>query len=78
MYHTIEFRTPVRLDLEIAPERRMERHPVQPGSRFCAQIRPYVVATAYGPVEVADLYFNDGSTTRAVPFAAFTFVEGRA
>jgi hypothetical protein len=34
-----------------------------------------VVETASGPVEVADLYFADGTTSRSVPFEDFTFVE---
>ena len=28
-----------------------------------------------GPVEVADLFFEDGTTTRKVPFTYFAFVE---
>jgi hypothetical protein len=34
-----------------------------------------VVEAAGGPVEVADLFFEDGTATRNVPFAWFTFVE---
>jgi hypothetical protein len=29
-----------------------------------------------GPVEVADLFFQDGSTIRGVSFACFSFVDG--
>jgi hypothetical protein len=28
-----------------------------------------------GPVEVADLFFQDGTTTRGIRFASFSFVE---
>jgi hypothetical protein len=30
---------------------------------------------AGGPVEVADLFFDDGSTTRDVRFAFFRFID---
>jgi hypothetical protein len=39
------------------------------------QIKPYVIETEDGLIEVADLYFADGTTTRRVPFEAFTFVD---
>jgi hypothetical protein len=38
-----------------------------------AQLKPYVADTADGPVEVADLFFEDGTATRQVPFACFRF-----
>jgi hypothetical protein len=34
-----------------------------------------VIETPGGPVEVVDLFFADGTTTRSVPFALFTFVD---
>jgi hypothetical protein len=40
-----------------------------------AQIKPYVIETEYGPVEVADLFFADGTTARRVPFGSFAFAE---
>jgi hypothetical protein len=43
------------------------------GSRLRAQVKPYVVDTEGGPVEVADLFFEDGTATRGVPFALFCF-----
>jgi hypothetical protein len=45
------------------------------GARWQAQIKPYVVETADGPVEVADLFFEDGTATRTVPFACFSLVD---
>ena len=45
------------------------------GSRLRAQLKPYVVETAGGPVEVADLFFEDGTSARTVPFAGFAFVD---
>jgi hypothetical protein len=38
-------------------------------------LRPYVVEVAGKLLEVADLYFEDGSVTRQVPFGRFHFVE---
>jgi hypothetical protein len=40
-----------------------------------AQIKPHVVETEDGLVEVADLFFEDGTTTSQVPFQYFRFVE---
>jgi hypothetical protein len=37
--------------------------------------RKVQVESEDGPVEVADLFFEDGAATRRVPFAWFTFVE---
>jgi hypothetical protein len=46
------------------------------GERYWIEaLGPYVVDTAEGPREVADLFFGDGTATRQVPFAWFTFVD---
>ncbi len=76
MYHTIEFREKFTADFEISPKHRLERVLIQKGIRARAQLRPYVIETPDGCVEVADLFFEDGTATRAVPFAVFSFVEG--
>jgi hypothetical protein len=39
------------------------------------QLKPYVVETKDGLVEVADLFFADGTTARGVPFGSFSFVD---
>lgn len=75
MYHTIEFRRAVLVDLEISRTQRLERLRLRKGDRVLAEMKPYVIETRGGPVEVADLFFADGTTTRSVPFAAFSFVE---
>ncbi len=75
MYHTIEFAVVFWADLEISPKHRLERLLLRKGTRLQAQIRPYVVEGVDGPVEVADLFFEDGTATRGVPFAAFTFAD---
>jgi hypothetical protein len=75
MYHTLEALIEFTVDLEISPLQRLERLCLHEGTRVRAQIRPYVVETEDGPVEVADLYFEDGTVTRRVPFSRFRFVE---
>ena len=75
MYHTIEFTMPLEADLERSPRDRLERVAFRTGTRVPAQIRPYVIEGGQGPVEVADLFFADGSTVRRVPSAFFNFVD---
>lgn len=75
MYHSIIFRVEVPVDLEISPKHRLERLLIHKGTRVRTQLKPYVQETPDGPVEVADLFFEDGTTTRAVPFAHFSFAE---
>lgn len=75
MYHTIQFTVEVLIDLEVSSKQPLERVVIRPNSSLRAQVRPYVVETQNGPVEVADLYFEDGTTTRTVPFACFSFVD---
>jgi len=48
---------------------------VRKGTRLQAQLKPYVVETEGGLVEVADLFFADGTITRMVPFESFSFVD---
>jgi hypothetical protein len=75
MYHTIEFHEALTVDLEISPKHHLERLSLKAGTRLQAQIRPYVLETEDGLVEVADLFFDDGTATRQIPFEAFSFVE---
>lgn len=75
MYHTIEFNTDFTADLEVSPRQRLELLRVQKGTRATVALRPYVVETADGLVEVADLYFEDGTVTRQVPFAQFRILD---
>jgi hypothetical protein len=75
MYHTIEFPEELMVDLEISPRHWLERMLIRRGTRLQAQIKPYVVQTKDGLVEVADLFFADGTTTRMVPFESFSFVR---
>lgn len=75
MFHTIEFKAEFTVDLEISPRHPVERLLIQRGNRMHAQVKPYVMEGPDGPLEVADLFFADGTTTRQVPFHLFTFVE---
>jgi hypothetical protein len=75
MYHTIEFAQELTVDLEISPKHWLEKMLIRPGTCVQAQIKPYVVETEDGPVEVADLFFPDGTATRMVPFESFSFVD---
>jgi hypothetical protein len=75
MFHTIKFTGDLTVDLEISPKQPLERVRIRKGDRLRVQIKPYVVETEDGPVEVADLFFGDGTTTRMVPFNSFLFVD---
>lgn len=75
MYHLIEFTRPFTADVEVSSRHRLEKLTVRDGTRASAQLRPYVVETPVGPVEVADLYFDDGTVARQVPYDLFRFVE---
>jgi hypothetical protein len=62
-------------DLEVSRKQPLERVRIRKGDRLQAQVRPHVIETAEGPVEVADLFFGAGTVTRSVPFAWFAFVD---
>jgi hypothetical protein len=73
--HLIEFSVAFTTDLEVSPKQRLERLRIQEGTRAWVGLRPYVVQTPGGPIEVADLYFEDGTVARQVRFEQFRFVE---
>jgi hypothetical protein len=75
MYHSIEFRLPFTADLEISPKHRVERLLIRKGMQVRAELHARVVEMADGPVEVADVYFEDRTVTRSVPYERFRFVE---
>jgi hypothetical protein len=75
MYHTVEFATELIVDLEISPKHHLERLLIRRGTRLRVQVKPYVVEMPEGPVEVADLFFTDGTATRGVRFDDFSFVD---
>jgi hypothetical protein len=75
MYHMLQFNVELTVDLEVSPKQPLERLSLHHGSRRRAQIKPYVIETSDGPAEVADLFFEDGTATRQIPFECFCFVE---
>jgi hypothetical protein len=75
MYHTLEFLGDIVLDIAISPKLPLERLRVRRGNRLAAQVRPHVLETDAGPVEVADLFFADGSSACGVLFEQFRFID---
>jgi hypothetical protein len=75
MFHNIQFTEDLVFDLEVGPGQPCERVRVHKGTRMPAQLRPYVVEVRDGPVEVADLFFEDGTVARMVPFAYLFFTD---
>jgi hypothetical protein len=76
MVHAIEFRWVVLAEVDRPEYAYQQRVVIKEGTRLHAQIKPYVAESPDGPVEVADLYMDDGSVARAVRFAAFRFLDG--
>jgi hypothetical protein len=75
MYHAIQFAAEFVALPELPPQQRRQRALIRKGDLLKAQVRPYVVETRRGPAEVADLFFEDGSVTRRVPYRCFAFVD---
>lgn len=75
MYHLIEFSSSWVADVEVSPKHRLEQLRIKKGTRAKADVQPRVVETPQGFVEIADLYFSDGTVTRDVPFGHFAFVD---
>jgi hypothetical protein len=75
MFHCIEFHVAALVDLKTSPGNWLEQLLILQGTGLQAQVKPYVVETDQGPVEVADLFFADGTATRGLPFAFFSFVD---
>jgi hypothetical protein len=75
MFHAIEFIDDFLIDLEVPSTDRLERVLIRRNTRMQARIKPSVVETPEGPVEVADLILPDGTATRRVRFGCFRFAE---
>jgi hypothetical protein len=75
MYHRIEFCTAFVVDLVVSARQRMERVRIEQGMRAYASVHPYVIETGRGPVEAADLWFEDGSVARGVRYEQFRFTD---
>jgi hypothetical protein len=76
MYHTIEFAVDLWVDLQWSPKQPLERVRLRGGTRTRAEIQPHVIETSSGPIEAADLFFENGTVGRNVPFGRFSFVDG--
>ena len=75
MVHTIEFRVSGLVQLESPGKVTPVQVLIEKGTRVRAEIKPYVVESDTGPIEVADLLSEDGSATRGVRFAHFRFLD---
>jgi hypothetical protein len=75
MYYRIEFCTAFTVDLVVAARQQCERVRIHQGMRAYASVCPYVVETPGGPVEAADLVFEDGSVARGVRYGQFRFMD---
>jgi hypothetical protein len=75
MYHNIEFRMDGLVDLEVPGTTRLQQLAIQNGTRVRAQVKPYVVESKRGPIEVADLFFEEGTAARGVRFVSFRFLD---
>jgi hypothetical protein len=75
VYHIIELFTSLVADVQVSPRKPLERVLLVKGSRLRAELKPYVVESVHGPVEVTDLLFENGCCIRTVPFACLTFVD---
>jgi hypothetical protein len=75
MYHAIRFTAEFDTHLETCPKKPPERVHIGEGTRLRAYVKPHVVETPDGPVEVADLFLEDGRAARLVPFARFSFLD---
>jgi hypothetical protein len=75
MYHSIEFKRDLLAELDVPGQGRTPRVLIDKGTRFKAEIRPYVVESAMGPIEVADLLLEDDTVARKVAFASFRFLD---
>jgi len=53
----------------------VERVLLRSGTRLRARLRPRILEDVFGLVEAADLFFEDGTGARGVPFATFVFVD---
>ena len=76
MYHNVKFLFELVLDLEISPKQWLQMLHIKEGTTLRAQTKCYVVDTEdEGPIEVGDLFFEDGSIARAVRCECFSFVD---
>jgi hypothetical protein len=76
MFHHIEFCLATIAEVQRPEDALMQRLVIREGERLVVQCKPHVEESADGPVEVADLYLEEGSILKAVRYAAFRFLDG--
>jgi hypothetical protein len=74
-YHTIELTVDLKVALGRSPRQRLEPATLRRGTRLPARLRPHVVESDYGPVEVADLLLADDTALCDVSFGCFRFPD---
>ena len=77
MTHRVEFRWLVLAEVDRPEYAYPQRVMIKEGTQLTVRVRPHVVESPDGPVEVADLHLEDGGIARAVRFAAFRFLDQR-
>jgi hypothetical protein len=75
MFHTIQFAVQFTADRESSPTAPREHFLIFKGTCVRARLQPYVEEGREGPVEVADLFLEDRTALRGVPFAYFAFAD---
>jgi hypothetical protein len=75
VYHVIEFVVDWWAEVERAPGQPVVQMLIPRGTKKAVSLRPRIVESGEGPMEVADLGFEDRSTVRGVPFATFVFAD---
>ncbi len=71
MYQTIEFNDEMTVDLEVLSRKPLEPLHVRKGTRRRVQVKPYVAETPQNPIELADQFFDEGTSACSVPFERF-------
>ena len=64
MVHVIEFRWVILAQVDRPDYSDQQQVVIKKGTRLHTHIKPYVIESPDGPVEVADLYLDDGSVAR--------------
>jgi hypothetical protein len=75
MYHTIEFDVDILVDMEGSHQHWLVSVLLNRATRVQARLKPSVVETVDGPLEVVDLFFEEGVLARGMPFQFFRLVD---
>jgi hypothetical protein len=76
MYHIVEFVRDCWVDLEKSQGQPLQRVKLLRGTRRKAEVRPRIIYDRTKvAIEAADLFFEDGSAARKIPFSCFIFPD---